>query len=95
MVVGCGEVGVGNWHHLAVTCDGLRVRSFLDGENVGEVILDSKGSAFDIMTDFSVGHDPWDATRTADASFDEIRVYPFPLTSEEIARVVSTPPERF
>lgn len=79
----------GEWHHVGATWDchkGLAL--FVDGECVAR-----RDSSYDVVkaTQFNLGGD-WAGNGTADAAFDDLRIYPAVLGTPQMAAVMKGQP---
>lgn len=76
----------GNWHHLVGVVEGQEARLYLDGKLVQESEVEGELK----YTSF-----PWNLGRNAEepkgrgftGTMDEVRIYPFALTSAEVAQL--------
>jgi glycerophosphoryl diester phosphodiesterase len=90
IVAAAGALTAGRWQHLAVSCDGNTLKTYLNGASVATVPLGENLLLLDQFTDFSIGFDPADSSRTAEGLFDEIRIHPFALTQDEISAAAAS-----
>lgn len=75
----------GEWHHVGATWDSRQgLALFVDGECVAR-----RDSSYDVVnaTQFNVGGD-WAGNGTANAAFDDLRVYPVALGASQMAAVM-------
>lgn len=81
----------GHWHHVAATYDGYKLCLYLDGE------LDISRPSIPVF-DMDVSSDPVHIGATAGATgrrwrglIDDVRIYNYTLTPEEISELISSP----
>lgn len=90
IVVAAGLPATGRWQHLAVSCNGYALKTYLNGALVAGVQLGENLLSMDQFTNFSIGFDPVDPSRTTEGHFDDVRIHPFALTQDEISAVAAS-----
>jgi hypothetical protein len=79
------SIGSGAWHHVVGTCDGLALKIYVDGTlqdvNDNEDIAETSG----VDTDAYIGHPYSPSNDYFDGLIDDVRVYNFALSEEEVA----------
>jgi hypothetical protein len=78
-------VQTGQWQHIAGTFDGMTMRAFLNGEQIGERAV--AGSIISNPIQPTIGGRS-DVTVSFDGAIDDVKVFDQPLVAEEIKKVM-------
>jgi len=88
---GHGEVGDGCWHHLVGVYDGARLSVYLDGEPDATVAATGRVRTNDRPV--FIGENSEETNREWDGLIDDVRLYSYALSAEEIRTLYESPRE--
>jgi hypothetical protein len=85
LVASSGELPIDTWYHVAATYDGVAMRLYLNGAEVG--VLPKTGTIDqNPAVPVSIGRHP-DASNHMSGAIDDVRIYDRALTAAEIASI--------
>ena len=92
LIASSGDLSIGAWRHAALTYDGIMLRLYLDGAEVGSALL-SGAVDTDPTVPVAVGAQPPGAgSRYFDGLIDDVRILSRALSAAEINQIVSGGP---
>ncbi len=87
-----GALTAGTWHFVAATYDGVAMRLFIDGTEVG-----ATGKTGAVATDSSIdawiGNNPGTGNQAFDGRIDELRIFTRALSATELVDLATVPVE--
>jgi flagellin-like protein len=95
--LGCGswiealspeQINTGQWYHLAGTYDGLYLRVYVDGTEMGSAAASCSGAD----TKAHIGYDSIGAPQYFDGTIDEVRIHNRALSPEEVYQLAQEYP---
>jgi hypothetical protein len=75
------------WYFLTGVYDGSKTKIYLNGSLEGVSSYDLSGDIFDAVAEFHVGSDAYGAVTPFDGTVDEVRIYNYALSDDEVARL--------
>jgi hypothetical protein len=81
------SITLGTWQHVAFTYDGTNRKHYINGVQSGTTDTQISGNLDALGSLLTIGYDA--STRYFDGQIDDVRVYNYPLTKEQIANVVN------
>ncbi len=89
LIASSGTLNTGVWHHVAATYDGIEMKLFLDGVDVGSLAVSGTISV-DPTVPFWIGGSPLVATsKPWDGTIDDVRLYNRALSAAEIGQLAA------
>jgi predicted outer membrane repeat protein len=80
-------MSTGEWHHIAGTYDGHKVRAYIDGIEMG--VTDAEGAIRPSVFALVIGGDVYVQDRQFSGTIDDVRVYDGALSPEEVRNLAT------
>lgn len=78
---------VNSWKHIAITCDGVSAKCYINGNLVNTTTLHTDPAVANNGTDMYIGADTHNVTELFTGKLDEIRIYCRELSAGEVQQI--------